>query len=182
MSATGLDVFDKTIQTTHIWLREINQHIGPPRQLAWHVLGAVLRALRDTMPPQLAAHLAASLPLIVRGAFYDQYRPNQALWIDNADDFIECVAEELADVRPIRPTQAIAAVLGVLNRHVPEGQIAKVRQALPRDIRALWPAFDEIDEIQDEDERERRPRIRSVHYDPSTRIRSDRIRSEWYAP
>jgi hypothetical protein len=38
MSATGLDVFDKTLQTTNGWLGEINAMLGPGRQLAWKVL------------------------------------------------------------------------------------------------------------------------------------------------
>jgi hypothetical protein len=29
-------------------------------------------------------------------------------------------------------------VFAVLSRHVPEGQVRKVRQALPEDVRALW--------------------------------------------
>jgi hypothetical protein len=33
MSATGLDVFAKTVQTTNIWLDEIMATIGPNRQL-----------------------------------------------------------------------------------------------------------------------------------------------------
>ena len=33
MSATGLDVFAKTLQTTNIWLDEIMATIGPNRQL-----------------------------------------------------------------------------------------------------------------------------------------------------
>jgi uncharacterized protein (DUF2267 family) len=67
MSATGLDVFDKTLQTTHIWLNEITEAIGPDKQVAWHVLGAVLRTLRDRVPLQVAVHLGAELPLLVRG-------------------------------------------------------------------------------------------------------------------
>ena len=34
MSATGLDVFDKTVQTTNIWLGEIMEHHGPDRKVA----------------------------------------------------------------------------------------------------------------------------------------------------
>jgi hypothetical protein len=45
MSNTGLDVFDKTLQTTHIWLDELMQVIGPDRHLAWHVMGVVLPVL-----------------------------------------------------------------------------------------------------------------------------------------
>src|SRR5690606_34415686 len=47
MSATGLEVFDKSIQTTNIWLDDIMEDIGPDRQLAWQILGAVLRTMRD---------------------------------------------------------------------------------------------------------------------------------------
>lgn len=75
MTATGLDVFDKTLQTTHIWLEEINEALGPDRRVAWHVLGAVLRTLRDRLPLGLAAHLGAQLPLLVRGLYCDQWHP-----------------------------------------------------------------------------------------------------------
>ncbi|SDZ22353.1 Uncharacterized conserved protein [Sinorhizobium meliloti] len=71
MSATGLDVFEKTLQTTHIWLGEIMEQHGPDRKVAWHILTVVLRVLRDRLPPEIAAHLGAELPLIVRGAYYD---------------------------------------------------------------------------------------------------------------
>lgn len=46
MSATGLDVFEKTLQTTHIWLGEIMEQHGPDRKVAWHILTVVLRVLR----------------------------------------------------------------------------------------------------------------------------------------
>ena len=77
MSATGLDVFDKTLQTTNIWLDEIMAKLGPDRQVAWHVLGAVLHALRDRLQIGLAVHLGAQLPLLVRGLYYDQWHPSE---------------------------------------------------------------------------------------------------------
>lgn len=45
MSASGIAVFDKTLQTTHIWLDDLMADQGLDRQLAWHVLGAVLHTL-----------------------------------------------------------------------------------------------------------------------------------------
>ena len=57
MSANGLEVFDRTLQITHIWLDEIIEDLGTDRQTAWRVLGSVLRALRDRLPPGLSAHL-----------------------------------------------------------------------------------------------------------------------------
>jgi uncharacterized protein (DUF2267 family) len=141
MSATGLDVFDKSINTTNIWLNEISSEIGPDRQLAWHVLGVVLRTLRDRLPAQDAAHLAAQLPLIVRGAFYEQYRPTTTKPEHKYSEaeFVHCVAEGLSDVRPVNPTAAIHAVFSTLERHATPGLTAKVKQTLPDDIRSLWP-------------------------------------------
>jgi hypothetical protein len=56
MSATGLEVFDKTLQTS--------DEIGPDKQLSWHVLEAALRAVRDQLPVDLAGHLR-SQPAVV---------------------------------------------------------------------------------------------------------------------
>lgn len=77
MSATGLDVVDKTVQTTNIWLDEVMERLGPDRQLAWHALGATFHALRDRLPIHDAAHLSAQLPLLLRGLFFDQWRPSE---------------------------------------------------------------------------------------------------------
>jgi uncharacterized protein (DUF2267 family) len=140
MSTSGLDVFDKTLQATHIWLDEISEEIGSDRQVAWKVLSAVLHVLRDRLSVELAAHLGAQLPLLVRGLYYDQFAPaRQPSDLSSAEDFTAAIARSLAGVRPVNPNMAIAAVLGVLSRHISEGQISNVRQALPHDIRALWP-------------------------------------------
>lgn len=139
MSATGLEVFDRTIQVTNIWLDEIMKQIGPDRRTAWKVLSTVLHKLRDMLQPDLAAHLAAQLPLLVRGVYYDLYEPGkQPSRLATAEDFLSEVDRWLADVRPINPTQAVEAVFAVLTRHLSAGQVSKVRQALPRSIRALW--------------------------------------------
>lgn len=141
MSATGLDVFDKTIQATNIWLDEIMDVIGPDRHTAWKVLSTVLHKLRDRLQPDLAAHLAAQLPLLVRGAYYDLYEPaKQPIDLHTAQEFVDEVDHWLADARPLDRNLAITAVFDVLGRHVSPGEIDKVRHALPKGIRELWPA------------------------------------------
>ena len=140
MSATGLEVFDKSLQTTNIWLDEIMDVIGPDRHTAWKVLSTVLHKLRDRLQPDLAAHLAAQLPLLVRGAYYDLYEPaKQPTDVHTAQDFVAEVEDWLADTRPLDPELAVVTVFGVLERHLSAGQIEKVRQALPKGIRDLWP-------------------------------------------
>jgi uncharacterized protein (DUF2267 family) len=140
MSATGLEVFDKTVQTTNLWLEEINAVIGPDRQLAWHVLGVVLRSLRDRLPIELAVHLGSQLPILVRGAYYDQWTSTaQPSRIRSTDEFVARIAEGLSDVRPVAPSEAIRAVFQVISHHVDPGQVRKVQDALPESIRDLWP-------------------------------------------
>src|SRR5438105_2236317 len=140
MSATGLDVFDKTLQTTNIWLDQIMRELGPDRQVAWHALGAVLHALRDRLQVGLAVHLGAQLPLLVRGLYYDQWHPSeQALKQRSAQAFLDHVSQGLADIRPVNVKDAASAVFRVLDHYVDQHQIEKVRAALPQNIRALWP-------------------------------------------
>ncbi|TIS56579.1 DUF2267 domain-containing protein [Mesorhizobium sp.] len=140
MSATGLEVFDKTLQTTNIWLDEIMADHGPDRRVAWHMLGAVLRTLRDRLQIDLAANLGAGLPLLIRGAYYDRYRLRDLPTGGRSlEDFLQHVAEEMKSTRPVNPAEATKSVFKVLARHVDLGQSAKVRDALPKDIQALWP-------------------------------------------
>ncbi len=145
MSTAGLEVFDKTLQTTNIWLDEVMQAVGPDRKVAWHVLGAVLRTLRDRLPSEVAAHLGAQLPLLVRGAYYDEFRPGHvAARLHTEDAFLAVVAEDFGGVRPVNVRTATARVLAVLERHVAPGLADKVKAALPAHVRTLWPAADEV--------------------------------------
>ena len=108
MSATGLDVFDKSLHTTNIWLDEVMADIGPDRQVAWRVLGAVLRSLRDRVPAPLAAHLGAQLPLLIRGAYYDDYHPNaEPTQLRTQDAFLAHVADGLHGTRPVDAHDAV---------------------------------------------------------------------------
>jgi uncharacterized protein (DUF2267 family) len=73
MSATGLEVFDETLQKTSIWLKEIEQAIGPDRHRAYHALRAVLHCLRDRLTVNEAAQLADQFPMLIRGIYYEAW-------------------------------------------------------------------------------------------------------------
>ncbi len=140
MSATGLEVFDKTLQSTNIWLDEIMTELGPDRQLAWHVLGAVLRALRDRLPLGLAAHLGSQLPILIRGTYYDQWTPSdKPLQTRSRDEFLDQVGQGLWNVRPVNVQKAVQVVFRTISNHVTAGQVRKVRDSLPKDVASLWP-------------------------------------------
>lgn len=139
MAATGLEVFDRTLQTTNIWLDEVMERIGPDRHAAWHVLGAVLHALRDRVPLELAVHFGAQLPLLVRGLYYDQWHLGVAPTRERSrEEFLGRVTDGLRGMRPINPEDATRAVFRTLAHRLDPGVITKVTDALPRPIRGLW--------------------------------------------
>jgi uncharacterized protein (DUF2267 family) len=141
MSATGLDVFDKTVQTTNAWLKEIMEVIGPDRRRAYRVLAAVLHALRDRLTVDEAAQLGAQLPILVRGLYYDRWhhpagKPER---LRHKEEFLAAVAAELDDIGPINPENATRAVFSVLEHHIAPGEIEDVKTTLPTQLRELWP-------------------------------------------
>jgi uncharacterized protein (DUF2267 family) len=141
MSTTGLEVFDKTVQTTNAWLKEIMEVTGPDRHRAYRVLAAVLHALRDRLTVDEAAQLGAQLPILVRGLYYDQWhhpsgKPER---LRHKDEFLAEVAAELGDVKPVNPEQATRAVFSVLERHIAPGEVGDIKMTLPAHLRELWP-------------------------------------------
>lgn len=144
MSASGLDVFDRTLETTHIWLNEICNDLGPDKQVAWKVLSTVLHKLRDRLTINLAAHLGAQLPLLIRGVYYDQFEPGKMpSEFRSREEFVTEVAEWLSDTRPVDPEEAIRSVFRMLSRHISEGQVSKVRDALPKSLRQMWESAED---------------------------------------
>lgn len=139
MTATGLDVFDKTLQSTHAWLNEIGEALGPDKQRSYHALRAVLTSLRDRLTVEQSAKLAAELPLLVRGIFYDGFRPTDApLPLRSQQEFVTLVASRFGNIGPVNPRASCIAVFRVLQRHLSRPMIDKVKASLPQEIRALF--------------------------------------------
>jgi uncharacterized protein (DUF2267 family) len=79
------------------------------------------------------------LPLLVRGLYYDQWHPaGQPDRLRTLDEFLERVNSRLHGIRPVNARDATRAVFRTLSRHADPGQIGKVVDALPEEVRALW--------------------------------------------
>jgi len=69
----------------------------------------------------------------------DHGRTEQTLKQRSAEQFLGHVSRRLADIRPVNVKDAAHVTLQVLNPRLDPQQVEKVRQALPENIRALWP-------------------------------------------
>lgn len=140
MSATGLDVFDTTVQETNEWLRAINEAMGwGDRQLAYLALRGTLHAVRDHLTVDEGAHLAAQLPLLVRGIYYEGWDPSRVPVRErHREQFLGRVAEAFERVQPVDPEAAARAVLRVLAARISAGEADDVRRMLPGEVQALW--------------------------------------------
>lgn len=144
MSFTGLSAFDSSIHLTNAWLNDVSEELGwvHDRARAYHALRAVLHALRDRLPIGEVADLAAQLPLMIRGVYYEGWRPTAATSaepkIHTKAQFLAHVARELPDAIPPEVEDIARRVFKVLARRISGGEIDDIRGALPARLRELW--------------------------------------------
>lgn len=139
MSATGLKVFDSTIQTTNIWLDDIMKDLGwSDRHRAYHALRAVLHTLRNRLSVDEAAQLSAQLPLLVRGVFFEGWHAaHKPVKERTKDFFVAHVSEAFALDVDADPEQITRSVLKVLCKHVDAGEVDSLKRVLPAEVQEL---------------------------------------------
>jgi uncharacterized protein (DUF2267 family) len=143
MSETGLEVFDTTVQKTNSWLKDVMVELGwDDRQRAYLALRSTLHALRDRLTVNEVAQLAAQLPMLIRGFYYEGWNPSdKPLRLRSRAEFLARIEGGFARVAPIDGEQVAHAVFAVLAARISEGEIRDVEQVLPAEIRDLWPAM-----------------------------------------
>lgn len=133
--------FDKTVQKTTAWLVHLEAVMGwEDRHRTYMTLRAVLHALRDRLPPDEAVELAAQLPMLVRGFYYEGWHPaNKPLKYRHKDEFLKQVVKEAVWLEGAEAERAVSAVLEVLTSELGAGgEAGQVRALLPAELRELW--------------------------------------------
>jgi uncharacterized protein (DUF2267 family) len=135
-------IIDRNVETTHLWLKQVAVELGEEdRQYAYRVLRAVLHTLRDRLPVEVAAKLAAQLPTLIRGIYYEDWVPSRTpLAIHNVEEFLDHVVVEGRLGGETEASLAVGAVARVLREHVSPGEIDEVLAVLPEKLRVLIAA------------------------------------------
>ena len=140
MSSATVSSFERTIHKTNVWLKDIMEELGwDSHQRAYHALRAVLHTLRDRLSTEEVADLAAQLPMLVRGFYYDGWAPShRTLSERHKEQFLAHIDEALRDDMTVTAEEVARAVFRVISKHVSSGEIADIKSTLPQGIRDLW--------------------------------------------
>lgn len=137
-----VDLIDRSVEKTNIWLNELADGLGSEdRKAAYRVLRAYLHAVRDRLTVEEAAQLAAQLPELIRGIYYEGWVPSRTpMSYRTVDEFLRRIADEALLPSETEASYACSAAARVLRRHVSEGEIADVVAVFPEELRVVLAA------------------------------------------
>lgn len=129
---------DRMVQDTFCWIDEACFRLSTDdRQHGWHALRGVFFALRDRLPMEEAFDPAAQLPIVLRGMFFDGYRPANKPEKYGPEEFLLRIDDEIAMANLGDPQYTAQVVYGMLCEHVSPGEMEDVFYALPESIRCI---------------------------------------------
>ncbi len=139
-TSTGVRNLDNSIDLTNIWLRDIlSQLKWQSKESAYQALRGTLHALRDRLPAEEAVDLAAQLPLLVKGMYYDGWTLRDKPEKYKKEEFARRVHAQFEFDANINPAEVIRAVLRVIYRHMGDGELRDVKSNMPKDIQEWFP-------------------------------------------
>jgi uncharacterized protein (DUF2267 family) len=132
-------IIERSVEKAHLWINDVAEQLGTDdHREAYRVLRAYLHALRDRLPVDETAQLAAQLPELIRGIYYEGWNPSSTpVKYRDFADFLNRVAEDAALDGETEASYAVSAVAGVLRRHVSAGEIDDVRAILPEELKPI---------------------------------------------
>lgn len=136
---TEPSIIDRTVLQTNAWLEEVARRLeSNDHREAYRVLRAYLHALRDRLTVDEAAELAAQLPLLIRGIYYEGWDPSKTpIKYHGLADFLERVADEAELPGETSASYAVSVAAEVLREHVSAGEIDDIRAQLPQELQPI---------------------------------------------
>jgi uncharacterized protein (DUF2267 family) len=102
-------------------------------------LRAGMHAIRDLLPAAEAVDLAAQLPTILRGIYFEGWKvSNDPARIRDRPALLARVKQELKTDDGLDPTNVLRAVIRLLTKYISPGKIEDVLATLPEPLAELW--------------------------------------------
>jgi uncharacterized protein (DUF2267 family) len=129
------------MQATQMWIDDLVQRLG------WHdhergylALLATLHALRDCLARDETIFLAAQLPVLLRGLYYEGWHPGRSDTTMTRSAFLDRIHTGMHRDPAVDPEQVARAVLALLVARLPAAEIEDAKAATPSELRGLWPS------------------------------------------
>jgi uncharacterized protein (DUF2267 family) len=142
MADTGYASFTTTVDKTNRVLKEIEAAYGWPkerRNQSYAALRAVLHALRDRLTVQEAAQLAAQLPMLIRGLYYQGWNPAKVPVKMSREEFLARIRRDFPYEVEGGVEQLTRTVLEAVRQHVTDGEWEDIRSSMPRELVSVLP-------------------------------------------
>ncbi|MBI4422401.1 MAG: DUF2267 domain-containing protein [Elusimicrobia bacterium] len=132
-------MLESSAQKTRLWLKDVAEGLHATRRLqAYSALRCVLHALRDCLPPGEVAKFASQMPLVIRGVYYDGWKPRPKPRRMTRQEFYDQIRGHLRSQPDVDPALATQAVIQALYAHMSLGELQGLQRVLPREVRELW--------------------------------------------
>lgn len=137
---TEVGVFDAAVQKAHVWLNEIMAELKiADKHKAYLALRGTLHALRDRLTMEEAVHLGAQLPMLIRGFYYEGWKPDsKTLRKMDKDAFLNRINDYFRNDPNVDPEEIARGIFRFLSKKISAGEIEDVKRILPEDLRELW--------------------------------------------
>jgi len=142
MSQTGFAPFTTTVDKTNHILHQIEDAYGwsqDRRKQSYGALRAALHALRDRLTVDEAAQLAAQLPLLVRGIYYEGWDPSRVPIRMDREQFVQRVRQEFRYEVDGGMERLVRTVVNALRPQISDGEWNDVRAVMPKDLATVLP-------------------------------------------
>lgn len=132
-------LFQATVTKSLEWVHEVMEDLSIDEHMALRALRSGLHAIRDRLPLTEVADLGAQLPVLIRGLYYEGWRPGRkAERVRHPASMFARVRAEIGHDPRLRPEAVVRATIRSLTKHVSEGELDDVEHVLPHRIAEIW--------------------------------------------
>jgi len=141
LTMANIQDLKKAVPDVEVWLADLK------RRLQWHdrekvylALMATLHALRDSLPRDEAVYLGVQLPVLLRGLYYEGWRPSaRTTRAKSRSAFVERIQEGVHRDPGIDAEKVADAVFSLIAERLPAAELEDAKAATPKALRMFWP-------------------------------------------
>ncbi|MFN8613651.1 MAG: DUF2267 domain-containing protein [Vulcanimicrobiota bacterium] len=141
MSVKSIGNFEHALHLANEWIKELSDkpEVGSEAQ-AYVILRVVLHTIRDRLRVDEVAHLSAQLPMLVRGFFFEGWKPpvDDPTAGESTRNLLDDVGQRLDRLTEVEPEDALFLVYEMMSRKLTRGEMKYVDRALPYDLLFPW--------------------------------------------